>query len=101
MRRSGGYGHTERRPDTTNKLKLYSVVFSVIILLVLYVGLQVASLTLGEQIREIQDTQAVVDIEIKQLEMEVAELRKGSRIKKIAIEELGLVMPEGAPVTLY
>ena len=58
-------------------------------------------LSLEESVREIMKERAVLEKEIKKIEMEVADLSKGSRIKKIAHERLEMEMPVGAPETLF
>lgn len=70
-------------------------------LLLSYVGMQMLILSLEKNVREIRVERVVLEEEIKVLEIKVAKLRKVSRIKKIAVEELGMEMPEGAPETLY
>ena len=73
----------------------------VILCLLSYVGLQMFILSFEEHVRDIQREHAVLDEEIKKYEIERAELRSVSRIKKIAHEQLGLVMPDGAPMSLF
>ncbi len=91
----------KRHFKKTNGLKLYLTVIFVIFLLILHVGLQVGILTLEERVREIKNDNELIDGEIKKLEIEVAGLRKGNRIKKIAREDLGMVIPDGAPEPLF
>ena len=64
-------------------------------------GVTVFFLSLEESIREIRKQQAEITIDTTNFEIEVAELKKGSRIKKIAREQLGLHMPVGAPEKLF
>ena len=73
----------------------------VIVCLLFYVGLQMYILSIEEHVRDIKRERIVLDEEIKKYEIERAELRSGSRIKKIAHEQLGLVMPVGAPRSLF
>ena len=83
------------------KLVFYLSVLCIIMLLLSYVGMQMLILSLEENVREIREERVVLEEEIKVLETKVAKLRKVSRIKKIAVEELGMEMPEGAPEMLY
>ena len=92
---------SERYFKKTNGLKLYLTVIFVIFLLILHVGLQVGILTLEERVREIKNDNELIEGEIKKLEIEVAGLCKGNRIKKIAREDLGMVIPDGAPEPLF
>ena len=84
-----------------NRLKLILTVVCVIFFLIFHVGLQMFILLLEEQVYEIKKEHTVLENEIKNLEMDVATLRKGNRIKNIAHELLGMEMPLGAPETLF
>ncbi|MFC1528458.1 cell division protein FtsL [Candidatus Latescibacterota bacterium] len=83
------------------KWKLCLSTLIVVLCLLFYVGLQMYILSLEKHVLDIKRERSVLEKEVKKYEIEKAELRRGSRIKKIATEQLGLVMPEGAPRTLY
>jgi cell division protein FtsL len=74
---------------------------AVMVVLMSRVGLRAAVLNAENRVREIRAEKEMVLQEITELELEVTRLRAGSRIKRIAQEEIGLVMPEGAPESLY
>ena len=79
----------------------YLSALCIILFLLSYLGIQMFILSLEEQVREIRKERVVLEREIKNLEIKVADLRKGSRIKKIAQERLGMELPVGAPETLF
>jgi len=85
----------------SRKLVFYLSVLCIIMLLLSYVGMQMLILSFEENVRNIGKERIALKEEIKVLETEIAELWKVSRIEKIAVEELGMEMPEGAPETLY
>ena len=90
-----------RRSVKSRKLKIILWVFILIFVLLFHVGVEVLILSYESRIREIKYEQAKVDVEIKSFEMEITTLCMGSRIKKIASESLGMVIPEGAPEKLF
>ncbi len=83
------------------RLIVYLFILCVTTLLVLRVGAQTWILSLGREIREISSERATVESEIAGLNLRVAELRKGRRIKMIARNHLGMVVPVGAPRKLF
>ena len=85
----------------SRKLTLYLSVFCAIILLLSYVAMHMLILSFEDDVRGLREKREALEGEIKILEIKAAELCKGSRIMKIALDELGLEMPEGAPVILY
>ncbi len=70
-------------------------------MLVLRVGAQTSILSMEKEILEIRKTRADIEAEIAILELRVAELRRGSRIKTIARDHLGMITPVGAPKNLF
>jgi len=84
-----------------SRLKLFLAVVCFILYLILHVGMQMFILSLENQVHEIRGEYADLKNEIKSLELEVTVLRKGSRIKKFAQEQLGMEMPMGAPPPLF
>ena len=91
----------QRNIKKNRKLVFYLSVFCVIVLMLIYVGIQMLILSLEESVQSIREERIALEEEIKILETKVVELLKVSRIKKIAIEKLGMEMPEGAPETLF
>ena len=85
----------------SRKLVFYLSVLCIIMLLLSYVGMQMLILSFEENVRDIRKERAALEEEIKVLETKIAELWKVSRIKKIAVEELGMDFPYGAPEMLY
>ena len=58
-------------------------------------------LSLETQVNEIRREYTLLRNEIKTMELEVTELKKQSRLIKIAQEQLGMEIPVGAPSPLY
>ncbi len=85
----------------SKRVKLYLSIVLGTLLLIMYVGGKAVILSLEEQVRELKSKHAVVDGQIKLLEIEAVNLESASRIKRIAHEQLGMVMPVGAPKTLF
>ena len=90
-----------RKFKRSNRLYIYLSVTGVTVFSLFYLSAHVFILSLEESIRELQRQQAEITIDTTNLEIEIAELKKGSRIKKIAREQLGLLMPVGAPEKLF
>ena len=85
----------------SKRVKLYLSIVLGTLLLILYVGGKAVILSLEEQVRELKRKHVVVDGQIKLLEIEAINLESAGRIKRIAHEQLGMVIPEGAPETLF
>jgi len=83
------------------RLLVYFAAFFLIVLLLVYVGMRMVILSLEDQVRDIRAERETLERTIEQLELKVAELRKGSRIKAIARERFGMIENEGAPLILY
>ncbi len=87
----------------SRSLRLFMILLIclVVAVAVCYVGMQDYEMRLNERInklrQDIESSQAKMDA----LELEIADLRKGSRIRKIAREQLGMKMPDGAPEKLF
>lgn len=84
-----------------NRLMFFLLVLIATILAVLFVSEDVYMLSLGKEIQKIKKEREMLEIENVSLKMKAAELRKGSRIKTIAHDDLGMVMPVGAPRKLF
>jgi len=84
-----------------NRLIFCLLIFAATLLAVLFVSEDVYILSLGKEIQKIKKDRATLDIENVSLKLKVAELRKGSRIKQIARDNLGMEMPVGAPRKLF
>jgi cell division protein FtsL len=80
---------------------LFLVVVLGVLCLLGYVGLQMTILSLEESIRALRADRETVVRDIVYLEAQTAELRSGARIMSIAVEKLGMRLPEGAPEQLY
>ena len=98
---------TSRRPgwagnrSGSGRARVYVLIAAVTLLLVLHVGAQVYILSLGADIQKIRKGSGELEGEIRELELRIADLRKGERIKRIAHERLGLEFPVGPPHKLY
>jgi cell division protein FtsL len=66
-----------------------------------YLGLQMYILGLEDRLRLLQVQREDASRRIVILETRAAEMRRGSRIQRIAVNELGMKLPEGAPALLY
>ena len=84
-----------------NRLMFFLLVLIATVLAVLFVSEDVYMLSLGKEIQKIKKEREMLEIENVSLKLKAAELRKGSRIKTIAHDDLGMVMPVGAPRKLF
>ena len=66
-----------------------------------YLGLQMYILSLNDRLSSLRDRREKTTRRIVILETRTAELQRGSRIRWIAVNELGMRLPEGAPALLY
>jgi len=66
-----------------------------------YLGLQMYILGLDDRLRSLCDQREDASRRIVILESRTAELRRGSRIQEIAVNELSMKLPDGAPALLY
>ncbi len=82
-------------------LRLYLAIIIVTLILILYTSGQVYIDTLEKSVIEIRKEHASLSTQIDNLTIEVASLRKGSRIIKFAQEYLDMTIPEGAPKKLF
>ena len=82
-------------------LNLYLAIFLGTLILILYVSEQVYIISLETRVHELRNERSGLDANMRNLKIEFASLRKGSRIKKIAYECLGMSLPEGAPEKLF
>ena len=69
--------------------------------MILYVSEHVYIISLEARVNELRNERAELIAHLTNLKVEFAGLRKGSRIKKIAHECLGMSLPEGAPEKLF
>ena len=83
------------------KMTFYLSILCLILCLLFYLGIQMSILSLEDQVLRIRNQREMLEMEVKNLEVRAADLRKGSRIKKIAHERLGMEIPEGAPEKLF
>lgn len=79
----------------------YGIIGLGTLLLFLYVSEQVAVVVLERQIHAVTEEAAELTVQVGQLKMRHSELRKGARIKQIAMDDLGLRMPERIPGVLF
>jgi len=97
-----GAPHTWPKPSSVRKrVAIYVFIATVTALLVLHVGAEMYILKLGGDIQDIRKQRAELEMEIKMLELRIADLRKGSRIKRIARDCLGMEFPVGPPRKLF
>ncbi|MCE5250752.1 hypothetical protein LLG96_11090 [bacterium] len=98
------YGMRRMKPVKVRgnrRIRVYLWVFAITVFLLFYLSANLVILTLEKKVWEVRKKNEEVALEISHLEFDVAGLKKGSRIKKIAHEQLGLEMPEGAPEKLF
>ena len=69
--------------------------------MIFYVSEQVYIISLEARVHELRNERAKLIVHLTNLKVEFARLRKGSRIKKIAHECLGMSLPVGAPEKLF
>jgi len=79
----------------------YGAIIIGTILMFLFVSEQVCIVSLEHRVFDITEEINALEREVDHLGIEVSNLRKGSRIKHIAVEYLGLQVPEGMPETLF
>lgn len=91
----------EKSAGRRRRLLVYLLIVTVTTLLVLHVGGRTYILTMGTDIQKIRKNNIRVQSEISSLELQIADLSRGSRIKQIASERLGMTMPVGAPKKLF
>jgi len=84
-----------------SRKRWYGILIVVTFLMFLFVTEQVMIVILERRISDVIDETIVLKREVDDLRIEVSNLRKGSRIKRIALNELGLKMPEGMPGKLF
>ena len=56
---------------------------------------------LDDRLRTVREAREESSRRIVMLETRAADLKRATRIKDIAVNELGMKLPEGAPVQLY
>ena len=95
------YSNKTRRKIQFRSLNLYLTIFFATLILILYVSGHGYIISLEQSVDELRNERSVRDEQLKNLKIEFAGLRKGSRIKKIAYECLGMSLPEGAPEKLF
>jgi cell division protein FtsL len=81
--------------------RLYELILIVTFLMLLYISEQVAIVSLE---RDIFDTVTAAEDaarDVERLRIEASNLKKSSRIKRIAMEDLGMRVPEGLPEILF
>ena len=83
------------------KVRVYLIIVTVTMFFILHLSAHVAVLSLQNRITACRNERISTENEIKNLEIEVAGLKKGSRIIPIATECLGLKMPDRAPEILF
>ena len=82
-------------------LNLYFLILICTLILILYVSGQVYIISLEKNVHELRNERLALESHVKDLRIEAAGLRKGSRIIKIAYECLGMSIHEGAPEKLF
>ncbi|MFC1573701.1 hypothetical protein ACFL30_00795 [Candidatus Latescibacterota bacterium] len=98
------YGMQRVKPKSlrrSSKVRIYLMVVTITVFLLFYLSAHVLILSLKETVMERQTDRTYVENEIKNLEGEIAHLRKGSRIVSIARDQLGMEVHQGAPEKLF
>ena len=98
------YGMQHMKPKSlrrSSKVRMYLMVVTITIFLLFYLSAYVFILSLKESVMLRQNDRKNVEIEIQDIESDIARLRKGSRIVAIARDQLGLEVHLGAPEKLF
>ena len=91
----------KKRISGINNGKFYLSVLLITLLLSLYITECVYIISLEKKMIETRREKDKLVSENTNLKIQAAVLRKGGRIKTIASENLGLIIPEGAPEKLF
>ncbi len=81
--------------------KWYKFILLCTFMMFVYVSEQVGIVYLDQSIYQTSTEKDVMKQDVSQLKIEVSNLKKSSRIKRIAMEDLGLKVPVGLPRTLF
>ena len=81
--------------------KIFLLIITVTILLLIYVTEQLSIITLEKKVLELRKDRVQLETQLTSLGIEAAQLRRGVRIKMIAQDRLGMTVPEGAPEKLF
>jgi cell division protein FtsL len=81
--------------------KWYKLILLGTFLMFVYVSVQVVIVYLEQSIYRTDTETAQLTQDVSRLKINVSDLSKSSRIKRIAMEQLGLKVPEGLPRTLF
>ena len=98
------YGMPRVKPRSVRqniRVRIYLVIAAVTFFFILHLSAHVFVLSLQNKVMTCRNERINTENEIKNLEIEVAGLRKGSRIIAIASDHLGLELPEGTPERLF
>ena len=98
------YGMRHVRPRNvrrSSRLLVLLTVFGATVFLIFYLSAHVFILSLKGSVIASRNERIKVENEIKDIAIEVTGLKMSSRIIKIASEDLGLIMPVGAPEKLF
>ena len=90
-----------QQQSSSTRLMFIGCALAVTILMIANVGMQMYVLSLENGIRAIRQEQGRATAKIQSCELKIAALKKGSRIKAIASDTLGMEVPEGAPEKLF
>ncbi len=90
-----------RRVLQNISVRIYLVIAVVTFFFIVHLSTNVFVLTLENKVMTCRNERINTENEIKNLEIEVAGLRKGSRIIAIASDHLELELPEGTPERLF
>ena len=81
--------------------KWYRIIILCTVLMILYLSEEAGIVYLERSIYETSTGAETMRQEANRLRIEASNLKKSSRIKRIAVEELGMRMPEGLPQALF
>ena len=98
------YGMQRVKPKSlrrSSKVRMYLMVVTITVFLLFYLSANAFILSLKETVMLRQNDRTYAENEIKNLEGEIANLRKGSRIVAIARDQLGMEIHLGAFEKLY
>ena len=99
------YGRQKMRPvQVKNRRRHFVIIASAVCLSVFFlfcISTPVYVMNTEIAVHEIQLERERIELETTGVELEVAALRKSGRIQRIAHDELGMIVPDGAPEKLF
>jgi len=99
------YGRRRMRPvQVKNRRRHFTIILCAVCLSVFFlfcISTHVYVMNTEIAVHELQLERGRIELEVTGVELEVAALRKAGRIQRIAQNELGMKVPDGAPGKLF